>query len=128
MLGSLGYQVDPYFQGEGLLSARHAEGRVAFFVGDITDRGPRSIDCLRLVMGMCSEGSGRCVMGNHDQKLGRWLRGRKVTINHGLETTVAEFEGRTDEFRKTCFDFIDGLRSHAWLDDGKLVIALETDG
>ena len=123
LLVKLGYDVDPHTPGESLLSARHPAGRTAFFVGDITDRGPRNVDCLRLVMGMCAEGSGRCVMGNHDQKLARWLRGRKVTVNHGLETTVAEMEAASPEFRKAARDFIDALRSHAWLDAGRLVIA-----
>ncbi|MEM9341735.1 MAG: polynucleotide kinase-phosphatase [Pseudomonadota bacterium] len=123
LLTELGYEIDPIPSETGLFSARHPEGRRAFFVGDITDRGPRNIDCLRLVMGMCAEGSGHCVMGNHDQKLARWLKGRKVTVNHGLETTVAEMEQVPDAFRKEAHDFLDNLRSHAWLAGGDLVIA-----
>lgn len=123
LLGKLGYEVDPYVPGEALMSARHPRGRRAYFVGDITDRGPRNVDCLRLVMGMCAEGTGHAVMGNHDQKVARWLYGRKVTVNHGLECTVAEMEAASDEFRKAAHDFLDGLRSHAWLAGGKLVIA-----
>ena len=123
LLTTLGYDLDPYQPGETLLSARHPEGRRAFFVGDITDRGPRNIDCLRLVMGMCAEGSGHCVMGNHDFKLSKWLKGRKVKVNHGLETTVAEMENASDAFRKQASDFVYDLRSHAWLAGGRLVIA-----
>ena len=123
LLQSLGYEVDPYEPGEAPIGARHPNGRTAFFVGDITDRGPRNVDCLRLVMGMCAEGSARCVMGNHDNKLGRWLKGRKVTVNHGLETTVAELEQVSDEFRKAAAGFIDGLLSHQYLAGGDLVVA-----
>jgi protein phosphatase len=123
LLSKLGYAVDPHVPGEGLLSARHPEGRRAFFVGDLTDRGPRNVDCLRLVMGMCSEGSATCVMGNHDQKLARWLSGRKVTVNRGLERTVAEMEACSAAFRKSAHGFLDTLRSHAWLADGRLVVA-----
>lgn len=125
ILDKLGYAVDPHeTESETLISARHPEGRIAFFVGDLTDRGPRNVDSLRLVMGMCAEGSGRCVMGNHDFKLEKWLRGKnKITISHGLDLTVAELEQTSPEFRASVRKFIDGLRSHAWLADGQLVIA-----
>ena len=124
LLGNLGYQIDPYEDGsEDLIRARHPEGRIAFFVGDITDRGPNNLNALRLVMGMCDEGSGRCVIGNHDFKLNKWLKGKSVTQTHGLDLTVAELEQTSDTFRKQASDFIWDLRSHAWLADGKLVIA-----
>ncbi len=93
LLGKLGYKIDPFEIGsEELIRARHPEGRTAFFVGDITDRGPRNLDALRLVMGMYDEGSGRCVIGNHDFKLNKWLKGRTVTQTHGLDLTVAELD------------------------------------
>ncbi len=124
LLGNLGYVIDPFEAGsEDLIRARHPEGRTAFFVGDITDRGPRNLDALRLVMGMCDEGSGRCVIGNHDFKLNKWLKGRNVTQAHGLDLTVSELEKTSETFRKRVSDFIWDLRSHAWLADGKLVIA-----
>ena len=106
-----------------MIRACHPEGRTAFFVGDITDRGPRNLDTLRLVMGMCDEGSGRCVIGNHDFKLNKWLKGRSVTQTHGLDLTVAELEQTSDDLRKQASEFIWDLRSHAWLADGKLIIA-----
>jgi len=124
LLGELGYEVDPYEAGsETLIGARHPEGRVAFFVGDLTDRGPRNVDVLRLVMGMCAEGAARCVMGNHDFKLEKWLRGKTNSLTHGLDITASELEQKSPEFRASVRKFIDGLRSHAWLADGKLVIA-----
>jgi len=74
-------------------------------------------------MGMCEEGSGRCVMGNHDFKLNKWLKGRKVQHTHGLDLTVAELEPTSETFRKQVSEFVYDLRSHYWLDGGKLVIA-----
>ncbi|MEM7497561.1 MAG: polynucleotide kinase-phosphatase [Pseudomonadota bacterium] len=123
LLDRLGYRIDPFEPGEELIRARHPEGRIAFFVGDITDRGPRNVDCLRLVMGMCAEGSGRCVVGNHDFKLNKWLKGRKVQLNHGLDLTASELERTSDAFRKQVSDFLYDLRSHAWLAGGELVVA-----
>ena len=37
-----------------------------------------------------------CVPGNHDYKLLRHLKGQKVTINHGLDKTLAELEPLAD--------------------------------
>lgn len=58
-----------------------------------------------------------------DFKLNKWLKGRSVTQTHGLDLTVAELEQASETFRKQAADFIWDLRSHAWLADGKLVIA-----
>lgn len=61
LLDTLGYQIDSFEpNAETLIHAHHPAGRQAFFVGDLTDRGPRNVDCLRLVMGMCEGGSARC--------------------------------------------------------------------
>lgn len=122
LLSRLGYEIDPHEPGEGLLSARHPEGRRVYFVGDIADRGPRNVDCLRLVMGMCAEGTGHCVMGNHDFKLSKWLKGRNVQLTHGLDLTVAELSACSEEFRKQVNEFVYNLRSHAWLAGGRLVV------
>ncbi|MEP3276515.1 MAG: polynucleotide kinase-phosphatase [Stappiaceae bacterium] len=124
LLETLGYRLDPVADDvETLISARHPEGRTVLFVGDITDRGPRNVDSLRLVMGMCREGTGKCVVGNHDYKLNKWLKGRKVTAKHGLQETIDELEATSDKFRKMVGDFLYDLRSHFWLADGRLVVA-----
>lgn len=129
LLASLGYGVDPSEPGtEAGISARHPDGRIAFFVGDLTDRGPRNVDCLRLVMGMCAEGTGRCVIGNHDEKLRQWLDGKMNTtppdmLKHGLDKTATELLRMSPEFRDQVLTFIGGLPAHAWLADGRLVIA-----
>ena len=124
LLGDLGYQIDPFEEGtETLITAHHPEGHTAIFVGDITDRGPKNLNALRLVMGMVQAGAAECVVGNHDFKLNKWLKGRKVQLNHGLDLTVAELEKTSDAFRKSVSEFIWDLRSHFWLADGKLVVA-----
>ena len=124
LLKKLGYRLDNFETGAtDLISARHPEGRTVIFVGDITDRGPRNVDALRLVMGMCKEGSAKCVMGNHDFKLNKWLKGKKVNLKHGLELTVDELEQTSSDFKKAVTEFTYDLRSHLWLADGKLVVA-----
>ena len=124
LLKDLGYQIDPFEpDAEDLIGARHPDGRMAFFVGDICDRGPRNVDSLRLVMGMCAEGSAQCVVGNHDFKLKRWLNGRNVQLKHGIELTVEELKQTSEAFRDKVKNFTHDLRSHAWLANGSLVVA-----
>ncbi|MEV4918577.1 polynucleotide kinase-phosphatase [Streptomyces tirandamycinicus] len=114
LLGRLGY-----------VDGAHPEGRTAVFVGDLVDRGPDSPGVLRRVMGMVASGNALCVPGNHENKLGRWLRGRNVQPTHGLAETIGQLD-REDaadpEFRGRVAEFIDGLVSHYVLDEGRLVV------
>ncbi|MFE5909312.1 polynucleotide kinase-phosphatase, partial [Streptomyces wedmorensis] len=106
----------------GYVDGHHPEGRTAVFVGDLVDRGPDSPGVLRRVMGMVASGDALCVPGNHENKLGRWLKGRKVQETHGLAETIEQLAGETDEFRAQVAEFIDGLVSHYVLDGGDLVV------
>ncbi|MER8043759.1 polynucleotide kinase-phosphatase [Streptomyces sp. NPDC094032] len=111
LLGELGY-----------VDGHHPDGRTAVFVGDLVDRGPDSPGVLRRVMGMVAAGDALCVPGNHENKLGRWLRGRKVQRTHGLAETIEQLEREPEEFRAEVSAFIDGLVSHYVLDEGRLVV------
>ncbi|MFF0544447.1 polynucleotide kinase-phosphatase [Nocardia thailandica] len=105
------------------VDATHPEGRQAVFVGDLVDRGPDSPGVLRLVMGMHASGAALCVPGNHEQKLLRKLRGRDVTVSHGLAETLDQLARETPEFVAAVAGWIDGLVSHLRLDGGRLVVA-----
>jgi protein phosphatase len=118
LLGELGYDVNA--DGTG---AHHPEGRRAFFVGDLVDRGPATPAVLRLAMSMVDAGDALCIPGNHEAKLLRALQGRDVTKSHGLAESLAQLDKEPPEFSKQVAEFIDGLVSHLVLDDGKLVIA-----
>ncbi|MFC8428118.1 polynucleotide kinase-phosphatase [Streptomyces sp. NPDC057253] len=111
LLGKLGYA-------DGV----HPEGRTAVFVGDLVDRGPDSPGVLRRVMSMVKSGNALCVPGNHENKYGRHLKGRKVQHTHGLAETIEQMETVSDEFRAEVREFIDGLVSHYVLDGGRLVV------
>ncbi|MET7730725.1 polynucleotide kinase-phosphatase [Streptomyces sp. NPDC005402] len=111
LLGKLGY-----------VDGVHAEGRTAVFVGDLVDRGPDSPGVLRRVMSMVKSGNALCVPGNHENKYGRHLKGRKVQHTHGLAETIEQMESVPDEFRAEVREFIDGLVSHYVLDGGRLVV------
>ena len=101
----------------------HPEGRKAAFLGDLCDRGDRNADVLRLAMDMVKAGNAVAVPGNHDVKLLKYLRGKRVSVTHGMDRTVAELEARGEEFKSEVAEFLDSLISHYVLDDGNLVIA-----
>jgi protein phosphatase len=106
----------------GYADGVHPQGRTAVFVGDLVDRGPDSPGVLRRVMSMVKSGNALCVPGNHENKYGRYLKGRKVQHTHGLAETVAQMEGESEEFRAEVGAFLDGLVSHYVLDGGRLVV------
>ena len=122
LLVRLGYELDRDDDGRPV-DATHPQGRRAVFVGDLVDRGPDSPGVLRLVMGMVRAGHAFCVAGNHEAKLGRSLSGRKVSVSHGLETTLEQLERESDDFRASVARFVDGLIAHYVLDEGRLVVA-----
>ncbi|MBZ3904323.1 polynucleotide kinase-phosphatase [Streptomyces griseiscabiei] len=111
LLGTLGY-----------VDGVHPQGRTAVFVGDLVDRGPDSPGVLRRVMSMVGSGHALCVPGNHENKYGRYLKGRNVQHTHGLAETIEQMEGESEEFKKEVREFIDGLVSHYVLDGGRLVV------
>lgn len=102
---------------------RHPEGRKAVFVGDLVDRGPKTPEVLKLVMGMSDAGTAYCVPGNHDIKLMRWLNGKNVQVKHGLEKSIEQLSKETTEFKEEVKRFLDGLVSHYVFDDGNLVVS-----
>ncbi|MBT2383765.1 polynucleotide kinase-phosphatase [Streptomyces sp. ISL-11] len=104
------------------VDATHPGGRTAAFVGDLVDRGPDSPGVLRLVMGMVAAGHALCVPGNHENKLGRHLAGRKVQHTHGLAETIEQLEKEDGAFRERVREFIESLVSHYVLDGGDLVV------
>lgn len=79
-----------YDESEGIFI--HPEGRMPVFVGDITDRGPASVETIKLVTNMVRKKAALYVPGNHCNKLYRYFLGRNVQITHGLETTVRELQ------------------------------------
>ncbi|MEU2554124.1 polynucleotide kinase-phosphatase [Streptomyces sp. NPDC013313] len=106
----------------GYADGAHPEGRTAVFVGDLVDRGPDTPGVLRRVMSMTASGDALCVPGNHENKYGRHLKGRKVQHTHGLAETVEQMAGESEEFRAEVRRFLDGLVSHYVLDGGRLVV------
>ncbi|MGW2376254.1 polynucleotide kinase-phosphatase [Kitasatospora sp. NPDC001683] len=121
LLDRLGYTLARDAEGRPV-DAAHPAGRTAVFVGDLVDRGPDTPGVLRLVMGMVAAGHALCVPGNHENKLGRTMDGKKVTVSHGLQESLDQLAGESEEFKAEVRAFMRGLVSHYLLDGGALVV------
>jgi protein phosphatase len=124
LLAKLGYVIE--WSGDGgdrTVTVTPPAGRKVVFAGDLVDRGPNAPDVLRIAMSMVAAGTAYAVQGNHDNKFGRWLAGRNVTVGHGLQQTIDQLEREDPRFRGALPAFLDGLRSHVWLDGGRLAVA-----
>ncbi len=116
LLDRLGYDT-------GGTAPRHPDGRQAVFLGDLVDRGPGSDRVLETVMNMVEGGTALCVMGNHEHKLVRKLKGNNVQLTHGIARTMEQLEKRDQEFIGRAREFMEGLNAHYILDEGKLIVA-----
>jgi protein phosphatase len=129
LLGKLGYQATPSTETGfwDFPTYSHPEGRRVLFVGDLVDRGIRNMDTVKLVRNMIEANTALCVCGNHEFKLMRYLRGKKVTIGHGLQQTIDELDAIppevAEDYKIDLQKFLDSLISHYVLDEGKLVVA-----
>lgn len=125
LLKHLGYTIRlrPGAPDDQRFQVRPPAGRKAIFLGDLVDRGPYIPATLRLVMSMVRSGAALCVIGNHDDKLLRKLKGRNVQIKHGLEQSLAQLEQEPAAFKSLVIRFLESLPSHYMLDGGRLVVA-----
>jgi protein phosphatase len=120
LMSKLGYEVKKL---DGSYAVTAPSGRKLVFVGDLVDRGPGTVEVLRLASSMVEAGQAFCVPGNHDIKLVRALRGKEVKRTHGLAESLEQLEAETPEFRIHVAKFLDGLVSHYVFDGGNLVVA-----
>ncbi|WP_263142113.1 metallophosphoesterase [Pseudomonas alcaligenes] len=86
-------------------------GRMALFLGDLIDRGPRIRETLHLVHGMVEAGEALCIMGNHEYSALGWSTpapadsGRAFVREHTprharlLKETLEQFEAYPDDWR-----------------------------
>lgn len=105
----------------------HPEGRMAVFVGDMLDRGPRILDTYRLVRSMVLAGTGLAVQGNHELKVYRHFKAAKPEPRPSILQTLREIEEQAAEVQQEIIreivEFIEHLPHHLVLDNGRLVAA-----
>lgn len=120
LLEKLGYSLDT-----GLPA--HPEKRTPVFLGDLTDRGPKSLAVVEFVANAVEKGAARYVPGNHCNKLYRFFKGNPVKLMHGLETTAAEYRRlppqKQDHIRDLFMHLYERAPLYEILHNGELVVA-----
>jgi protein phosphatase len=121
LLGRLGYAPDA----AGIW--RHAQGRRFVSLGDLTDRGPNSVEVLRIVTRAVGAGAALYTPGNHCNKLLRYLQGHRVKVAHGLQQTVTQIDALPADERQALLTetirLIDTAPPYLVLDERRLVVA-----
>ena len=84
-MGHLGYRDD----------GKHPEDRRLVFVGDLTDRGPASLEVVNLVKNLVENGLAQCILGNHCLNI---LLNRRREGNDWFFALDEEARGRVQAF------------------------------
>ncbi len=66
-----------------------ATDRFVIQLGDLADHGPDSAGAIEIALELLATGRGLFLLGNHDLKLARALRGEAVRLDAALEATLA---------------------------------------
>lgn len=105
----------------------HPQNRILGFIGDITDRGPNSIEMIEQTWELWKYHGAYYVPGNHCNKLYRYFLGRNVQIKHGLETTVAELDQlsakKFNHIKSMFMELYEHSPLYHVLDHGQLIMA-----
>lgn len=124
LLAELGWSVVWTGEGEERVPVlSHPDDRTLVFLGDMTDRGPRPRDALLIMEAAVTSGRGFAVESNHDDRFKRWLQGRDTSLTHGIDTSISDFEGTSEAYRRRIADVIDALPAHLVFAGGKLAVA-----
>lgn len=105
----------------------HPEGRTPIFIGDLTDRGPKSIETMETALNMVEGKKALYIPGNHCVKLARYMEGRPIHVKFGVETTLKEFEqlnpAQLEDLSARFIKMVENSPYYLILDNGKLVIS-----
>jgi protein phosphatase len=103
LLERLGYKID--FETGDLTRPKD---RWPAFVGDLTDRGPKSAAVLDLVMKLSKQGC-PVVLGNHCWNLVRYLQGKRKKLDSDLQRTLNEVRAHRDGFELEVQRFLEEM-------------------
>ena len=101
-------------------------------LGDLTDYGNENYECVKLMHDMIQRGTGAMIIGNHDDKMKRYLVQRRagkilVQVKGGLVNTVDELDALTSDeladFSKKFLEIVASSRHHIILSNTMFVHA-----
>lgn len=106
------------------LEGNHKDNRKLVFIGDLCDRGPKSLQTLDLVMKLVANNKAYCIQGNHEFKLSSKLKSIKdIDLTNINNSTLLELKDKPEDYIEKINTFIKALRSYYVFDDGNLVVS-----
>ena len=120
LMAALGYRVE---RQAADFAVTPPQGRKLAFAGDLVNRGPATVDVLRLSMNMTRAGQAFCVAGNHDLSLLKALTDGTQPVAPFLAQSMEQLGREPKEFRAQAADFLAELPIYSLFDGGKLAIA-----
>ena len=120
LMAALGYLVA---RQNGDFAVTPPQGIKLAFTGDLVNRGPATVDVLRLAMSMVRAGQAFCVAGNHELSLLKALADGTLPVAPFLAQSMEQLNLEPKEFRAQAADFLAGLPIYSLFDAGKLAIA-----
>src|SRR5688572_11761118 len=100
----------------------HPDGRRAFFLGDLVNRGPDTPGVLGLAMAMLASGDALAVPGNHDVFLLEALTGKTPGDPDAVVSSLKQL-GDHDALKQDVVAFLQSLPRYQLLDNDTLVAA-----
>jgi protein phosphatase len=105
----------------------HPAGRRLIFVGDLGCGGPDSVGAWELALRLRACGRAEVLIGDHDVRFVRHLRGEAVRLDRGLDRAAAELRRlpaeRLTHLRQGLDDLMGSAPPHLLLDNGQLAVA-----
>ncbi len=104
LMGLLGYDRNGQYK-------NRSSNRQLIFVGDLVDRGPSSDGVLELLINLYDQRLVTVLLGNHDEKLRKYLHRGEQSMRAGqmLTATLAQLEPRGEAFLGRVKDFLEQL-------------------
>lgn len=91
--------------------------RTIIQVGDLIDRGPGIDQVLKLFMGLKEVGLAEIVLGNHEDKYLRYLKGNPVKVGKSLQITIDSVVAHGKKFEAEVKEFLSSLPTVLEKDD-----------
>jgi protein phosphatase len=120
LMAALGYRVR---RENGDFEVTPPQGRKLAFAGDLVNRGPATVDVLRLAMSMARAGQAFCVAGNHDLNLLKAMQDGANPVAPFLAQSMEQLGREPKKFRAQAADFLAELPIYSLFDGGRLAIA-----
>ncbi len=108
------------------IHARYGEDTLIVSVGDTVDRGDFNIEVVNLCFKLKEKGKFFEVQSNHNLKLYKWLKGKKVKISYGMQKTVSQIlsldEEKRESFRRQYISYYDSLPLYLIINDSAVIV------